>query len=123
MGKIGYCQPPAKYRFKPGQSGNPNGRPKGSKNLSSIVRELENEEFDWSVLPTRVAALKVCGSPWRAIVYIALVEACLGDMRAAEWLRKAAYGNNVIEQDNVIGETVEPIVMSHIKPRPLGYQG
>jgi hypothetical protein len=26
--KLGYRQPPAEYRFKPGQSGNPRGRPK-----------------------------------------------------------------------------------------------
>lgn len=30
--KVGYKSPPKGSRFKPGQSGNPNGRPKGAKN-------------------------------------------------------------------------------------------
>ena len=30
--EIGYAKPPAETRFKPGQSGNPRGRPKGAKN-------------------------------------------------------------------------------------------
>lgn len=30
-GKVGYCRPPAEHRFKPGQSGNPRGRPKKQK--------------------------------------------------------------------------------------------
>ncbi len=29
-----------KYQFKPGESGNPAGRPKGSKNLKTILKEL-----------------------------------------------------------------------------------
>jgi hypothetical protein len=28
--------PPAEYRFKPGQSGNPKGRPKGTKNFKTM---------------------------------------------------------------------------------------
>ena len=32
---VGYKNPPKQSRFKPGQSGNPSGRPKGSKNKRS----------------------------------------------------------------------------------------
>lgn len=35
----GYKNPPRHSRFQPGKSGNPKGRPKGSKNLETIVRE------------------------------------------------------------------------------------
>jgi len=34
---VGYGKPPEATRFKPGQSGNRKGRPKGAKNLSTIV--------------------------------------------------------------------------------------
>lgn len=38
--KAGYAKPPHHGRFKPGQSGNPKGRPRGAKNL----RPTSNEE-------------------------------------------------------------------------------
>jgi hypothetical protein len=35
--EVGYGRPPRASRFAKGKSGNPNGRPKGSKNLSTVV--------------------------------------------------------------------------------------
>jgi hypothetical protein len=32
--------------FEPGQSGNPSGRPKGSRNLSTILKEMLDEEIE-----------------------------------------------------------------------------
>jgi hypothetical protein len=37
--EVGYGRPPQTSRFKPGQSGNPKGRPRGAKNLSTLARE------------------------------------------------------------------------------------
>jgi hypothetical protein len=37
--KVGFRQPPEAWRFKPGRSGNPGGRPKGAKNLATLVLE------------------------------------------------------------------------------------
>ena len=43
--KVGYRRPPKKSRFKPGQSGNPKGRPKGTKNLKrDLIEELQELE-------------------------------------------------------------------------------
>jgi hypothetical protein len=39
---IGYKKPPRASQFKPGRSGNPKGRPKGSKNLSTIIQQELN---------------------------------------------------------------------------------
>ena len=36
---VGYCRPPVTTRFKAGQSGNPKGRPKSSKNMLTLLRE------------------------------------------------------------------------------------
>jgi Family of unknown function (DUF5681) len=40
---VGYGKPPRHTRFKRGQSGNPQGRPKGSKNLTTLLTEALNE--------------------------------------------------------------------------------
>lgn len=39
-GAVGYRRPPVNRQFKPGQSGNPRGRPKGRKNLPTTFAEV-----------------------------------------------------------------------------------
>jgi hypothetical protein len=46
---VGYKRPPAERRFKPGQSGNPAGRPKGRKNFATLVRRLLVGDIEVSV--------------------------------------------------------------------------
>ena len=41
--EVGYGKPPRHTRFKPGRSGNPRGRPSGSKNLATVLSEALNE--------------------------------------------------------------------------------
>lgn len=44
--EVGYKKPPVKTQFKKGQSGNPNGRPKESKNMTTILtKELNCKIF------------------------------------------------------------------------------
>jgi len=41
---VGYCHPPERTRFKKGQSGNPNGRPKGSLNIATVLERTLREK-------------------------------------------------------------------------------
>ena len=41
--EVGYRKPPKATQFKQGQSGNPHGRPKGTKNLKTdLIEELSS---------------------------------------------------------------------------------
>ncbi|WP_439401358.1 DUF5681 domain-containing protein [Bradyrhizobium sp. DASA03068] len=42
---VGYGRPPPEHQFKPGQSGNKHGRPKGSKNEATIINEILNRKI------------------------------------------------------------------------------
>lgn len=42
--KVGYKNPPVHSRFKPGQSGNPSGRAKGSENLKTLFNKILSEQ-------------------------------------------------------------------------------
>jgi hypothetical protein len=43
---VGYGRPPRAHQFKPGQSGNPKGRPKGAKNESTILRDVLHRKIE-----------------------------------------------------------------------------
>jgi hypothetical protein len=43
--RVGYRCPPVHSQFKPGQSGNPSGRAKGSQNLKTLFNKVLDEEI------------------------------------------------------------------------------
>lgn len=75
--------------WKKGQSGNPNGRKVGSKNVSTIVRELLEQDANEQLLTNSNIADLANGKPTsyaQAIVFAMLKKALTGNVQAACWL-------------------------------------
>ena len=81
--EVGYGRPPKRGRFKPGQSGNPKGRPRGRKNIHTI---LEETLFRLVTITENGRKRKV---PAIEALFLSLLRKSLdGDMRAFEKLTK-----------------------------------
>ena len=74
---VGYGRPPAATRFKPGQSGNPNGRPKGAKNVETDLSEELGQK-----IKVREGEQTIRISKQRAMIKALLAKALRGDTRA-----------------------------------------
>ena len=74
---VGYRKPPKRTRFQPGQSGNPRGRPKGTKNLKTDLMEELGEKI---VIREGDRSQKV--SKQRALLKSVVNRAIKGDARA-----------------------------------------
>jgi len=81
------------HKFKPGESGNPNGRPKGARNRSTLVREwLEVKQKEKNPLTGQVEELEQ-----QDLITLALIKkAKKGDVQAYKELMDSAHGK--IEQ-------------------------
>lgn len=80
--------PPKEHRFKKGQSGNPNGRPKKLPDIDKLMAEVLGEEKDG--LDAASAILKKLRQM-----------AVRGNLRAAEILLDRAYGKPNQKIENV----------------------
>ena len=78
---VGYGRPPQASRFRPGQSGNPSGRPKGAKSLTTDLAEELGE-----VIRIREGDRELKVSKQRAMLKALVAKALKGDARAANLL-------------------------------------
>jgi hypothetical protein len=75
---VGYKRPPRHTRFRPGQSGNPRGRPQGTRNLATDLGEELAER-----IPIREGERNFRVSKQRALLKALVAKALKGDTRAA----------------------------------------
>ena len=68
---------PNPAEFKPGQTGNPKGRPKGTKNLSSLLKDMLNEKVD-----VLIDGKKVQKEFQETIIRKLILKAAAGDIKA-----------------------------------------
>lgn len=106
--EIGYGKPPQRTRFKPGESGNPRGRPRGSKNLALLLEEelkqrvTINENGRRRRITKQAAIIKhmvnkaLSGDP--RLLQLLLNEIHAHEMRA----NSSPSGNNLNEADHEV---------------------
>lgn len=107
------------------EAGKLGGRPKGSKNWSTVVKELlDDEELFEQLLGSmerKPQWLEKTGTKtlMQAITIAQSLKALGGSHFSAEWVRKTGFGDKIDITSN--GETiqVQPLVVSQIKPRNI----
>lgn len=107
--------------WQPGQSGNPAGRKLGSKNISTIVGELLDQEASADLLANSSIAELVKNSSTsyaKAVVWVTIQKALQGNMQAIIWLTDQQLVNN---QQSIVTakDREEPIITSVIYPRSI----
>jgi hypothetical protein len=114
--EIGYCKPPQNTRFKPGQSGNPKGKPKGAKNLATIVDKAIKERVVVNENGKRRSVSKL-----EIAVKQLVNKAVLGDQKAITQLLSLVQ---IIEGHAAADASLTPLlgeadalVMAHIEER------
>lgn len=112
--KVGYKKPPTSSQFKPGQSGNPKGRPKGTKNLKTDLQE----ELSMKITITENGRpMKL--SKQRIMLKALLGKAIQGNIAAANSLYKMIQQSNLNEEEDIaeenLSETDQAIIKEFLK--------
>jgi len=84
---VGYKNPPQSTQFRPGQSGNPSGRPKGTRNLRTDLME----ELAEKIVVTEGGQQKTI-SKQQALVKAMMAKAMKGDTSAGKEIFSLAMG-------------------------------
>ena len=95
--KVGYKHPPQHSQFKKGESGNPKGRPKGTKNLRTDLAEELTEKI---IVTEGGQQLQV--SKQRAMVKSMMAKAMKGDTSAAKALFNLVIGFEQVDSQERI---------------------
>jgi hypothetical protein len=89
---VGYAKPPTASRFKPGQSGNVKGRPKGRKNFKTLIRDAMTAKISIQEGGRNRQVSKLEG-----VVLRQIQSALQGDDRSAMAVMKIASQLNLLD--------------------------
>jgi hypothetical protein len=114
--KVGYGRPPKAKQFKPGKSGNPKGRPKGSLNLvNDLAAELSEQ------IAVREGGRTRRISKQRALIKSLLAKGIQGEVRAAAAVLALYARVNVegVDDDTKPIDDAELAILRRFAPRLL----
>jgi Family of unknown function (DUF5681) len=119
--EVGYARPPVHSRFKKGQSGNPKGRPRGSRSVATILHKILGEKVS-----VREGERVWLISKMEAIVRSLSLKALKGDQKATATVLALAQehiqSEHRPENRAITVEFVSPDE-SRRSPRPLQATG
>lgn len=101
-------------QWKPGQSGNPHGRPKGSRNIKSLIRDMVQDPETYKKLQEFVPW--GTETPLEAIICATLVKAMQGDVRATEVILKHVVDDTPISDQSTSFFSSSELRIVVIKP-------
>lgn len=100
--EVGYKKPPKNGQFKKGKSGNPNGRPKGTKNTLSLIEQILNEK-----VYIREGGMQKEVTKTEAMIMRMAQKAMEGDMKAME--RLLMYAEKIDKRNDKYEEITDYI--------------
>jgi Family of unknown function (DUF5681) len=120
--KVGYGKPPRHAQFKKGQSGNPKGRPRGAKNVATILEQALDERIMISENGRKRSATKM-----EVIVKQLVNKAAQGDHRSIQLLIAYAEKHQASKTEERppnmrdLLELIDPILNdpNFVQPPPL----
>lgn len=123
--KVGYCNPPEYTRFRKGQSGNPQGRPKGTLNMATVLERTLREKVVINENGRRRTVTKL-----EAAIKQVTNKAASGELKALQLLaalvRSAEErGIKAAVPDSVLNEVDEKVVLgilNRLEPTSKGDQ-
>lgn len=114
--EIGYRRPPANGQFKKGKSGNPKGRPKGSRNFVTLLEQ----ELAQTITVTENGKKKKL-SRMQAMVKRIVAGALQGDQKSVmtlvEIMRRTGRFEQV-EAQSLLPDNYESILNDYVSKRP-----
>jgi hypothetical protein len=113
--EVGYSKPPKERQFKKGVSGNPKGRPKGSKNIATLFNEIASE-----LIPLTEGSKSKNVTRLEGVLRIQMNSALKGDHRAIKetlQMHRAFELEQIGEQHTSVPHERDEMAMKRILKR------